>query len=101
MELFLSLTCHPCYDHSFKSYLKEKFWEGFWEREQGKRFRKIAKGGEGEHEKEKDPKIVYVAQKSKQFYWSDGFWLLVELHWEGSAPAACTACLFLNKQKTL
>ena len=51
MELFLSLTCHPCYDHSFKSYLKEKFWEGLWEREQGKRFRKIAKGGEGEHEK--------------------------------------------------
>ena len=29
------------------------------------------------------------------------FCLLVDLHWEGSAPAACGAGLFSKKQKTL
>ena len=30
-----------------------------------------------------------------------GFCLLVELYWEGSAPAACTAGLFVNVLKTV
>ena len=32
-----------------------------------------------------------MVQKLKLFYWSGGFWLLVELHWDGSAPRACAA----------
>ena len=46
----------------------------------------------------KDPKIALVVQKLRQFYWRGGFCLLVELHWEGSAPPACPAGLFLNKK---
>ena len=31
----------------------------------------------------------------RPFYWRGGLCLLVELHWEGSAPAACAAGLFM------
>ena len=31
----------------------------------------------------------------------EGFCLLVELHWDGSAPAACAAGLFRQCQKTI
>ena len=34
-------------------------------------------------------------QKLQQFWWSYELCLLVELHWEGSAPAAFAARLFL------
>ena len=44
----------------------------------------------------KGPKIALVVQKLQQFYWRGGFCLLVELHWEGSAPAACTAGFFFK-----
>ena len=35
-----------------------------------------------------------MVQKLRPFYWRGGFCPLVELHWEGSAPAACAAGLF-------
>ena len=34
--------------------------------------------------------------KSRRFWRTGGFYLLVELHREGSAPAACAAGLFLK-----
>ena len=39
-----------------------------------------------------------MVQKLRPFYWRGGFGLLVELHREGSAPAACAAGLFLEKR---
>ena len=38
--------------------------------------------------------IAVLVQKLQRFCWMGGFCLLVELHREGSAPAACTAGLF-------
>ena len=42
----------------------------------------------------KENKNPTVVQKLPQFYWRGGFCLFVELHQEGSAPAACAASLF-------
>ena len=39
-------------------------------------------------------KIALLNQKLWRFCWMGGFCLLVELHQEGSAPAACAAGLF-------
>ena len=39
-------------------------------------------------------KTPLVVQKLRPFYWRGRFCLLVELHWDGSAPAACAAGLF-------
>ena len=36
-------------------------------------------------------RIPSVVQKLRPFYWRGGFGPLVELHQEGSSPAACTA----------
>ena len=44
----------------------------------------------------KGTKIPSVVQKLWPFYWWCGFGLLVELHREGSASAACAAGLFLK-----
>ena len=40
-------------------------------------------------------KIALLVQKLWQFCWMVGFCLLVNLHWEGSAPAAYAQGLFL------
>ena len=37
-----------------------------------------------------------MVKKVKPFYWRSGLFLLVELHREGSAPAACAAGLLSN-----
>ena len=37
-----------------------------------------------------------MVQKLRPFFKSGGFGLLVEVHWEGTAPAACAAGLFLT-----
>ena len=37
-----------------------------------------------------------MVQKWRPFYWRCGFCLLVDLHREGSAPAACAALFHLN-----
>ena len=39
-----------------------------------------------------------IGSKVMAICWMGGFCLLVELHREGSASVACTACLFLSKQ---
>ena len=41
-------------------------------------------------------KIGKLVQKLQWFCWMGGFCLLVELHWEGTAPAACAAALFYH-----
>ena len=64
---------------------KRRNFEKDYEKEN--RGRDLEKKQKGEKENMKNsftlkgPKIVYGAQKLKQFYWRDGFWLLVELHW--------------------
>ena len=40
--------------------------------------------------------IASLMTKLQRFCWMGGFCLLVELHQEGSAPAACAADLFLD-----
>ena len=42
-----------------------------------------------------------LVQKLLQFCWMGGFCLLVEHHWEGSAPSACAAGLFTIAQDIL
>ena len=43
--------------------------------------------------------IALLVQKLRRFWWMGGFCLLVELHREGSAPAACAAGLFIHRQR--
>ena len=41
-----------------------------------------------------------MVQKLRPFYWRSRFCLLMELHWEGSVPAACAAgCFNMRKAK--